>query len=425
MRSLPIAITDSNKRRSAVGFAYGWICRAVLGGAIVISACEISATADDLVELRNGGTLSGRVVGDLDSGNSVPVTIELADGGSIQLLRGQVGRVHTLSPEEIQYNELAAKVEETAEAHFELATWCGERRLSQQRETHLLKAIQLDPNHEDARHALKFSLINGRWMTREQLLLATGRRTDGTLLQEAEFLDVQAEYDERMKEWKQDLRQWRSQLGKQRHAEFAEKIAAVRDPAAVPTIAEILADEQTRDSKLLWINLLGNIDSPMVVDPLVRVALLEDDEHLRDLALNKLEARNDGELQRVFMSHLNPNDNSPAVISRAGVALARLGDREAVRSMIEALVTKVRVANPNATNPGNINSGFSNTGGFSGSFGGGNQPRTVDTPVQNPGVLTGLRELTGVDFGFDKSAWLNWLVQEQTPKGMFDLRRDQ
>lgn len=396
-------------------------CSASLG--VVIAPLTIQA--DDRVELRTGGSLPGRVIGDLDAGNSAPVTIELTDGGSIQMLRGQLGRIQTTSPVELEYNELAASVEETAEAHFELATWCGEQRLSQQRERHLLKAIQLDPNHEPARHALKYSLINGRWMTREQLLLATGRRSDGTLLQEADFIESQADFEERQKQWKQDLRQWRSQLGRQRHAEFAEKIAAIRDPAAVPTIADLLADEQTRDTKLLWINLLGNIDSPLVVNPLVRVALLEDDEHLRDLALTKLEARNDGDLQRVFMGHLNPNDNSPLVISRAGVALARLGDREAVRSMIEALVTKVRVANPNATNPGNINSGFSNTGGFSGSFGGGNQPRTVETPVQNPGVLTGLRELTGVDYGFDKSAWLNWLIQDQTPLGQFDLRRDQ
>ena len=389
-------------------------------GCLALALYPMASSADDLVELRSGGVLRGRVVGELDSGNSSPVTIELEGGGTIHLIRGQISRVQTVSAEEREYAERLASLPDTVEAHWELAQWCDENRLREQRDLHRLKVIQLDPNHEDARHSLGYSLIGGRWMTRPQVMLARGLRLDGRLPGEHEVIVVREAFAEQERYYKRELRIWRNQLNKARHAENYEKIMAVRDPAAISTIVELLEDETTRDAKQMWIEVLGAIDSDAVTDPLIRVALLEDDESLRELALKKLERFDDGNLQRLFMAHLDPNDNSPAVISRAGVALAKFGDREAVRSLIEALVTRYRITNPNAGNQGQIGAAFGSGGGFQVGPG---QPRNIEGDVQNPGVLVGLREITGVDYGFSKSAWLDWYVQDRTPAGPFDLRR--
>lgn len=379
--------------------------------------------ADDRIVLRTGGEILGRVVAEEGTGGDKLLTIELDAGGTLKLLRTQIQTIEETTEAELQYRERVTSVADTAESHWELAEWCREQKLRAEQERHLLKVIQLDPEHEDARHALGYSRVAGVWATRAEVLRRNGRRSDGMLVEEFEIEQYRQGFELRQKQLNQELRRLRSQLGKARHAEAVNGIQAMAEPAAVQPLRKLIGDEMNRDIKLLLLDVLIKIDSYDSVSALIDIAMFDQDEQVREIALKTLQAREDPTLQREVMVYLDPNKNDPATISRAGVALSWLGDSAAVRSMIEALETKHVIDNPNAQNPGAIGANFGNTGGGGFQFGGG-QPQKRLVPVRNEGVRAGLQRITGVDYGFNKEAWLAWYSSQKTPALSFDLRRD-
>jgi len=395
-----------------------------LFGGLAVGPTVPFASADRF-ELRTGGVLEGKIVAEEPDGNDRMLTIELENGGTIRLKRTQIQRIVEPTPAELEYRERVVGIEETVEAHWNMALWCEENGLRSQQDHHLMKVIDLDPEHAEARRKLKYFKQGGDWLTREQLMRRRGVRPDGMLVEEYEFKRVRDEFDRRTTEFKRELPRWRNQIGKARHAESIAAIEGIRDPAAVGPVVDMLKREETRDGKLLWINVLARIEGEAPIRPLVDVALSEEDEYLREIALKSLRDRNDPNIQRLFMGQLDPSRNPPVIINRAGAALGFLKSSEAIRSMIEALVTKHKVANPAAGQNGRTGAGFDNAGGFSGNFGSGNQPAMIEMPSQNGGVLTGLRDITGVDWGYDKDRWLQWFASQRTPAGYFDLRRDQ
>lgn len=380
------------------------------------------AQADDRIRLRSGGEVAGTVVSEEEQGDDKLLTISLASGGSLKLLRSQIGQIETTTPEELAYAEQLKTLVDTPDGHFQLALWCEEQRLRPQQEYHLLQVIKLDPEHEDARHDLGYSRIRGEWATRDQILRRDGRLSNGMLFEEFEIERRKDDFEARQTEYIRNLRVWRKGIGKTRHAEMLANIQAVEDPAAVRPIVDLLSKETSRDGKMLWLETLAQIRHPDVQDPLIQIALLEEEELVRSRAINILKTFEDPSTQRYFMVYLDPAKYPPSVINRAGRALVELGNREAVRALIESVVTSHKVDNPNAGSAGAISPTFDNQGGGSFKFGGGG-PKTVTVQSKNEGVRSALQEITGVDYQFDKAAWMNWYSSQQIPVGAFDLRR--
>ncbi len=378
--------------------------------------------ADDRIRLRSGGEIAGTVVNEEDRDDDKLLTISLASGGSLKLLRSQIGQIETTTPEELAYAEKLKTIADTPEAHFQLALWCEEQRLRPQQEYHLLQVIKLDPEHEDARHDLGYSRIRGAWATRDQILRRDGRLNNGMLFEEFEIERRKDDFESSQTEFIRNLRVWRKGIGKTRHAEMLANIRGVEDPAAIRPIVDLLSKETSRDGKMLWLETLAQIRHPDVQDPLIQIALLDDEELVRSRAINILKTFEDPSTQRYFMVYLDPAKYSPSVINRAGRALVELGNREAVRALIESVVTSHKIDNPNAGSAGAISPTFDNQGGGSFKFGGGG-PKTITVQSKNEGVRSALQEITGVDYQFDKAAWMNWYSNQQIPAGNFDLRR--
>ena len=59
-----------------------------------------SFALSDIVELKNGGRVEGKVV---DNGDRVSFLIELVDGGRMTVTRSQVAKIVTISPAEEEY----------------------------------------------------------------------------------------------------------------------------------------------------------------------------------------------------------------------------------------------------------------------------------------------------------------------------------
>ena len=81
------------------------------------------------------------------------------------------------APDEAEYERIRPTYADTAAAQWELAQWCREHKLTAQRETHLRRVIELEPNHVEARHALGYSqqpTANG--LPRDEIMTQRGYR---------------------------------------------------------------------------------------------------------------------------------------------------------------------------------------------------------------------------------------------------------
>ena len=110
----------------------------------------------------------GRVAGELLNPTKSPrkqYVIQVADGAKVTLDAAQVRKVLRPRADEAEYERIAPTYADTAAAQWELAQWCREHKLTAQREMHLRRVIELDPNHVEARRALGYSQVDGQWVT--------------------------------------------------------------------------------------------------------------------------------------------------------------------------------------------------------------------------------------------------------------------
>lgn len=392
----------------------------------VAVAFGLARIADaDTFLLRGGGEFRGEIVNKVDRDNKTFLQIVLADGGHMEIDRRMIQTIREESAAEKEYKERLKGLADTVDAHLEMATWCDDHRLRKENEYHLLRVLKLDPGNEIARHRLGFSRINGKWVLVDQWNMSQGYLRHEGQWKIPQVIAVETALEERElaeKEWRKLLKRWRTAMSKRNAEEAVANIREIRDPAAVPGIVEMLETERNDDVKLLLIETLSKIGSGNFLGPLIHLSLHEHDDHVRDIAMKEVMKFKSNSVIRQFMGHLDPNSNPPIVINRAAAALGTLEAEVAVRSLIEALVTKHQVRNPNATNPGQISTGFSDSGGGSFTFGGSGKNQVHLKQSRNTGVLNALRQLTGIDHQFDKQAWLDWYTQQETPAAV-NLRR--
>lgn len=69
----------------------------------------------------------------------------------------------------IAYERQRAAKPDTINGHWQLATWCASRKLSDQCVAHLNAIIKADPDHEAARNALGYRMVDNEWIAPEKL----------------------------------------------------------------------------------------------------------------------------------------------------------------------------------------------------------------------------------------------------------------
>ncbi len=100
--------------------------------------------------------------------------IEMLAGGRITIPASLVEEVVVKSEAVQRYEELLPKVPNTVEGHLEMAERCRKADLKTQRDFHLRKVLELDPNHVEARHGLGFSQMDGEWIKADEWLKNQG-----------------------------------------------------------------------------------------------------------------------------------------------------------------------------------------------------------------------------------------------------------
>ncbi len=382
-------------------------------GCSLLSLALADSKADEFV-LTTGARVRGEWLNRDDDPSSFYV-VASEHGGRIALERSRVVEVVRQSEAQTKYDRLAPTVADTVEDQWKLAKWCRDNDLQEQSELHLLRVIELDPEHELARRALGYSELGGQWVKKAEYLQRQGYvRYKGMwrLPQEIELAEQRQALDFAKKDWYVKLSRWRSQLNKESRHTALDNIRQVRDPLAIEAIGRLLAGERDRRMRLIYVDVLGQITDDQASVALVDLALSDRDEEVYYACLDQLVKRSTPPLVRQFVTALKSPQNER--VNRAANALSSLGDQSAVPPLIDALVTRHATVLPgnDATSstfvkggPG-IQSGDSFTTGPT-------APQVIARPAMNQEVLKALVKLTRVSFGFDQRAWRNWYTVQQ------------
>ena len=178
--------------------------------------------------LTNGGRLSGELVNRQEIPRKQYI-IKVAGAGQITLAASQVEQVLNRRPDDEEYEKIRPAYPDTVEGQWALAEWCRQRKLPVQRETHLKRIIELDPNHPDARRALGYVQIDGQWATQAESMIERGYvRYKGRwmLRQQIEIIENKNKLENAQQEWSQNIKRWRGWLGTDRDEQAKEKFHA-------------------------------------------------------------------------------------------------------------------------------------------------------------------------------------------------------
>lgn len=394
-----------------------------LACAVVLSA---PAARADIFRLESGGQVEGEWLNQAEQ----PLTrylVRTADGLTLTLALAQVKEAVRQSPAELEYRRLAPLAPDTLDGQWSLAEWCRKHGLTRQREAHLRRMIEIDPNHKEARYALGYQFLKGQWVSRSDF-----RRQEGYEFykgrwrtpQEIEILETRARVELAEKDWLVKLRRWRANLDDPDKAKYGyESLLAVNDPVAVRPLGQLFSHERMRAVKMLYADILANIKTPEAVAILVDRTLGDLDEEILYCCLDKIVALQPPHAADPFVAALKDKDNGR--VNRAAIALAKLHDLSTISPLIDALVTTHTRVLPGRAGPNATTTAFSDSGTVMKQNEG---PQVQIVHVQNQQVLDALAKLTGTSFGFNKTAWRYWHAQEQiaqeTGKPAIDARRN-
>ena len=149
----------------------------------LILLAATSARGDTFL-LASGGQVDGEIVVSPD----VPKDkwlIRTPSGGEVTLDKSQVKEHDPHGSAVTEYEKIRPTYSDTVDGQWQLAEWCREHSLAKQRRTHLERIIALDTNHKQARAALDFRFVDGRWVQPDELMKRARLRPLQELLEAA------------------------------------------------------------------------------------------------------------------------------------------------------------------------------------------------------------------------------------------------
>jgi len=398
----------------------------LLGGSLTWAAVFLTATPNawaDVFYLSNGGRIEGTLLNP-DRRPRANYIVKSGLGATLTLSNDQVDRVVVKSKLQSYYEARLQTLSDTVDAHFDMARRCKLAKMEKQRVFHLEQVLRLDPNHEESRYALGYSRIEGKWMRQDEWMIEQGYVRDRgawRLPQEMEIVRATEAADRVTIEWRKKLKTWRSWIikGRDRVREGERNIRRIRDPRAAVAFAEQLDNEkEPRQLKLLYVDMLGSLPCAVSVDSLVKHSMEDLDSRVREACRDEVTRVGSQRATELFVIHLKDSDRLK--VNRAAAALAQLKAKSATLPLIEALVTEHKVLTGSG---GGLTPTFSDQGGAGLSAGGG--PKIEEKQFSNHPVMNALTTIhRGVNFGFNKTDWMNWYIQNNVPQSI-NLRRSE
>lgn len=401
----------------------------------------------DLVKLNNGGELRGKIIS--DGSTKQRIQLETTTGAVVVVERDQTQLV-TMRPSSVEEYETRARRfsadNETWEAHWELAEWCKQRSLTKQREIHLRRVTELSPEHERAQQALGRVWHQGHWVDRDELMASKGYvkyKSRYITTQELEAIEKNTEETQRERTWYTKIRLWHGWLdgsNSDRARQGMIELNGLTDPNAAAAVIKFVCPDPRSEIRELSVRVLIKIGGEKSFAGLVKMTLFDESPEVRAAAIEGIGRDHYQRAQVAFIQGLRSDQNS--IVCHAAAALGRVGDKNSVPPLIEALITVHTYqvvsdvplhqtytfnadgsqVNTNQSLPPSVIAAV-RTGQM-------NAPIIVPSEVQAPRktvtvrveqynaeALASLEKITEQDFGYDKRAWNLWWNAEKNQGG--------
>jgi len=413
-----------------------------------------------VITLRGGGQVQGKVVPDPNDKDRVQVLM-MAGRKPLSLKKEQILDVTAKSSPLDDYIVKRKKAGNTAQAQYDLGAWCEQNKLVDLSRLHYEAALASDKSFEPAHKKLGHVYRDGYWLTRDDLRAAQGLvKYKGRWVTPEDMANRVAEekLDAARASWQSRIKLMRQAIVNgptDRRREAETQLMAIRDPDAVVPLVRVLGKEEPH-LRILLAEVLSVIPEPSATAALVRMILAEPTTQVRSAVFEKLKDRDRPAVLKPLVRALSSSDI--IMINRAAWTLGNLGDAEVVPRLIPALLTTelhIVMVNPGASgNQGSVsgpampgaplamnNSAaalqtppavsqgavafgatvvpFYEIPGRLGAVAGTQipvpEPRVVPFTYRNVEVLAALQKMTGEDFGYDESAWRNWIAHKFNP----------
>lgn len=114
-----------------------------------------------VIELVNGDKIEGEIIEESDAAIKLKTSF-----GPLTIPRRQIKNI--TKPSALPSGALLEKKKALAQKHYELAMWAKDKGLEEETKANLEKAIELYPDHEEARAALGYVKKDGEWVKGEK-----------------------------------------------------------------------------------------------------------------------------------------------------------------------------------------------------------------------------------------------------------------
>jgi len=409
--------------------------------AVSLAAADRPACAD-FVTLRSGGEVRGELLADSGPAGGkqkLPaevLTIRTLSGAMVAIGKSEVESVVRRRLVLEDYETLRRAAPETVSAHWELAEWCRQKSLAKERENHLRRVVELDPEHTAAHRALGHVKHQGQWASQDDVMTSRGYvKYKGKYLlpQELELILQDERVSEAEKGWFRRVKMWQGWLDSDRpdrQTEALSQLQAIRDPDAVPALARTFKALPDEKQRLLYVEILTKILGDKPVSPLVLQSLWDESEAIRTAAIQGIRGKDVAKALPFYLRALKNGLN--LIVNRSADALGQLGNDAIVPPLIDALITRhVYTEVVPDVAPGVRSDGTQAPAGqpvlppniemllAAGQLPYGVRVQYPLAPVrmkeityekdeQNQSVLAALNLLTGENFGFDEPTWHRW-----------------
>ncbi|WP_404310110.1 HEAT repeat domain-containing protein [Neorhodopirellula lusitana] len=403
-----------------------WNASRPFGCAILLSVLGSHWVVAGKVELSGGGQLTGDVRRVEDANGKTAHVIVRVDPDMSIAVAGTHTRRTVEADQLVEYRSKAAAAGQDAEAQFELARWCKSKTLLNQYHFHLVRTIELDPDHRLARAALGYVKSGNEWISFEKLRRSQGLVQDGkgrwVLPEVLSVRQYSDEAERASKLWIKNFRRLHSRAIRG-DAEALAEINAIDDPMATNAIAgEFLRSRSSRANlrtlRMTYVRLLAKFRNQTAVSTLVEAGLNETDAIVREEALRQLVEYGGSSAVASYLPLLR--SNSPAQVKAAARALEYFPNAELAFEYVRALITEQKTRTQMGS--GGTDASFGNNGVNGLTQGSKVVERT--TQIRHPEVLQLVKTIApGVDYGFDENAWRRYFASLRNPPRS-DLRRD-
>lgn len=394
------------------------------------------SSSGEIIRLKNGGELLG-TVSDKQSSETL-LEIRTISGGLLIIPRSQISQIVPRNRREQSYYTQRDKTPDTIEGHLELALWCSEQDLRQYRRGHLIQILRKDPDHRKTRILLGYTRHQGQWLTREQRMRARGYQRYKGRWRLPQSIAIHQEREQN--KWYQPIQTWvRAIKGPDtRQARIAlGKIRKLSDPDSLPALYRFLSKDPAVKIRILYIETLFQIHTPLAIDLMVTQSLLDESMQIHSIVISHFAIHRDPDPVTLYTETLTHENTR--VVQRSADALSKIGDAQCISALIRVLVDSQPQAEiseyaieqtppkkdiTSTLSPDPLASNHEGTDATSSL----KAPLSDDireVPVAgNPEVLAALETLTGEHFHYDQKLWFQWWNTIKDQEGHIKMHRE-